>query len=469
MISALFTATAFGWLLGEVFPPDFQRELEKYNADWGGFFVKLSILLRLYDPFHSFWYTSVLLLFFIVLLLCIVTRAKLFIKRSLIVTPPNDRELVLRGNEKRVVEWLDPSGTGDGKDPLVHFTRKHENIGTMDDESLAGLTRDVTGVFRGRKYKVVSESRPGLVLFRAVSGRWRFIGNLVFHAGLLLITAGGMIGSLMGDSAFFQGGRGEIIPLPGSGEFLRVDEFRIIMGRDGMVSDYISTLSIIDSTGAVIKAGEIEVNKPMKHGPVNIYQSSYSIGEGFTWVDIEYRAGGSNISRNLRLRPGEKALLSDSVWSIIPGRFFPDFRMGSRGPYSASATMTNPAVMVHIVSSADTVSGYLFLRYPQFNTKFGNEILLSAKDIEPEYLTGLEVSVNPGTGAMLAGMFLSAAGLILLYAMNFRIISGFLDRERLVISMGKMKMAVSARSEMRTIERQIRERVVRLIGDVTDK
>jgi cytochrome c biogenesis protein len=470
VISALFAATLFGWLLGEVFPPDFQLELEKYSVEWGETSVKLSIFLRLYDPFHSFWYTSVLLLFFVVLLLCIVSRAKQFIKRSLIVSPPGDRELVLRGNEKRVVEWLDPLGKGEeARDPLVHFTREQENTGIIDDEGLVEMTGIVMNLFKNRKYRIASEIRPDLVLFRAVSGRWRFLGNLVFHAGLLLITAGGMIGSLMGDSAFYQGGRGDIIPLPGSSVFLRVDEFRIIMGLDGMISDYISTLSIIDSTGAVIKAGEIEVNKPMKHGPVNIYQSSYSIGEGYKWVDIEYKEGGSNLSRDLRLGQGEKGLLSDSVWSIIPGRFFSDFRMGSEGPYSASTMMVNPAVMVHVVSSADTVSGYLFLRYPQFNTKFGNEILLSVKDIEPEYLTGLEVSVNPGSGPMLAGMFLSAVGLLLLYAINFRSISGFLDRERLVISMGKMKMVVSARAEIRVIERQIRERVARLNGDGTDK
>jgi len=63
VISLLFAATAAGWLLTELFPRDFSRNIEIYRESWGGPAVTASQWLRLDDPFHSAWYTALLVLF----------------------------------------------------------------------------------------------------------------------------------------------------------------------------------------------------------------------------------------------------------------------------------------------------------------------------------------------------------------------------------------------------------------------
>ncbi len=80
-IVILLVATTAGWLMTEFVPPTFPYARDSYVDRWGAKAVRAVEVLRLYDPFHSFWYTGILALFFAVLFLCMVSRAPSMIRR----------------------------------------------------------------------------------------------------------------------------------------------------------------------------------------------------------------------------------------------------------------------------------------------------------------------------------------------------------------------------------------------------
>jgi cytochrome c biogenesis protein len=437
VISILLGASAAGWVLSELLPLDLPERLPHFEAHLGETVTKIVLSLRLYDPFHSFWYRAVLALFFIVLLLCIVTRWSRF----------------LRGMFKVPM----PSGAADldKRDPKIEVAFGGSRSGTVSESSDPSdgyeVPIDTVLRFLRRRGYSVRQSGDGKRLFSAVKGRWRFVGNFLFHLGILAITAGGMVGSFWGGTAYVYGRAGDLLPLPGSTDSVLVRDFRLLTTEEGEIRDYISTLSIIGEGGDTLVTGEIEVNKPLGHEDLDIFQSSYYVLENeFEWarVGIESRGGSPRV---LELRPGAIYDVEGTGLSIRATRFLPDFRMGERGPYSAGASMGNPALEIEVTGTDRSERGWLFLNYPRFNSKFDYPVRALLLDIGPVMVTGLQVSCNPGEHVLLLGIALATLGLLLLYSLSYRVLGGYADSERLVIAALSYKWRFSMTDELKRI------------------
>ena len=88
VISIFLGASTAGWIITEFIPPNFPNRREMFREMWGDTAVRMIGFFRLYDPFHSVWYRAVLALFFVTLLLCMLTRWKSLIMRSFRIDPP---------------------------------------------------------------------------------------------------------------------------------------------------------------------------------------------------------------------------------------------------------------------------------------------------------------------------------------------------------------------------------------------
>jgi hypothetical protein len=110
---------------------------------------------------------------------------------------------------------------------------------------------------------------------RIKSGAKKRFGPDIIHVGLLILLIGGSITLYMRDQ------QGEYLAVGDTyfheqGNFsLTVADFQTYLYEDGRPKDWITTADIYRD-GELIKTGQIEVNKPMSVGNVNIYQSSYS-------------------------------------------------------------------------------------------------------------------------------------------------------------------------------------------------
>ncbi len=456
-ISILLGACAAGWLMTEFFPPDLQYRREFFRQRWGDTALSAVEALKLYDPFHSFWFSGVLALFFVVLFLCLATRWKGMITKSFRVTVPRQPAKGSNGGPGFTIPLGEAAAWKDEKDPVAHYGKQFGRPGEISKESAGRILGSVGRIFRSRGYSFASRDDDGSVVFAASSGRWRHLGNFIFHIGLLVITVGGVIGSRMGSSEMLYGRRGDILPVRGTNATLRVDDFRILMTGKMQVSDYVTSVTVFDASGAGVDSAVIEVNHPLSYGGTSIFQSSYYLAEDeFEWARIRVSAPGSQPPATMTLRQGAAEPVPGTELAITPGRFLPDFRMTKSGPRSVSGNMNNPALEIILDGPDGRTAGWTFLLYPDFGTKFDRLDTVLFEDVEPVYYTGLEMSRNPGASLFMAGMILGSAGLLLLYMFDYRVVHGRIDGTALSVTGVTARWKVAFGDQLTGIEKEIR-------------
>ena len=459
VIAALFFASLAGWVAQELVPPDFVERRALYDASWRPGVARIVSLLDLHDPFRSLWYRFVLALFFAVLVACNVSRFRRIALRSLRAELPAGAEELRKRPLFFDFSWCSlAAGARGAADPLIRYGELHGRREAIDPAALERLFARLKALLRRRGLRVAYARSEDAVLFTASSGRLRSPGTLLFHAGIAVITIGGLIGSLLGWRGMVYLKEGETEPLPpDSAATLRVDDFRIVTAAGGEIRDYISTVTILGARGETLAAGSIEVNRPLRHGSVNIYQSSYTMSEReFARARIAYRLRGETLRRTAEIASGAAAILGDSAAVVSALRFLPDFRMGPQGAFSASPFPANPALEVEVSSAGEVRRGWLFLRHPDFNTRFGAGIDLSLEGVEPVYYTGLEFASNPGVPVLFAGFAAATLGLLFMYLCNPRVVKGIATREGLLMAGVESRWKASFEHEFEEIRETIR-------------
>lgn len=459
VIAILFGASAVGWIATELVPPDFLERQELYRNAWGAAAAKLVLTLRLFDPFHSFWYRFTLALFFVVLLLCVATRWRRLAAGSWRAAPPAGADELKKKLSFEFSWRLLESGSGEPRDPLVRYAERFGRAEPIDGARLRGHFSSIAALLRKRGFSVVSREEGTGIRFAAFSGRWRSPGTMLFHCGLLAITIGGVIGSFGGWREMLLIRVGASRPLPHDSTLaIRVEDFEIVMTEDREIKDFISTISILDARGSVVASGAVEVNRPMKAGGCRIYQSEFTVDEHeFKRARIGYSRRGVSGRSGFDLVSGSPVEIADGAVTVAAGRFVPDFRMGPDGPFSASAFARNPALEVEISYGAQTERGWLFLYHGDFNKPFTAPVDLTLDGIEPVYYTGLEVSANPGSGTLLAGFAAATLGLLLMYVCNPRVLKGVASADGLMVAGTEYRWKTSFEREFAALREEIRK------------
>jgi cytochrome c biogenesis protein len=460
VIAVLFGASMVGWIATELVPPDFLEREELYRGAWGMTTAKLVGMLRLYDPFHSYWYRLVLALFFVVLLLCVVTRWRRLATGSWRAEPPESVDELRKKGFSFELSWrLLESGAGGPKDPLVRYAEQFGRAEPIEAERLRGHFSCIAALLKKRGFSIVSRSDASGIRFAAFSGRWRSPGTMLFHIGVLVITIGGVIGSFGGWREMMLVRVGSSAPLPRDGALtLRVDDFEIVTTGSLEIKDFISTLSILNARGDVVASGAVEVNRPMKVGRCRIYQSEYTIDENeFERSRIRYSLRDSSRRGTFDLVPGSSARVADSTIDVTAVRFIPDFRMGPDGPFSASTFPRNPALEVEVAYAGETERGWLFLYHRGFNKPFAAPVDLVLDRIQPVYYTGLEVSANPGSGVLFVGFAAATLGLLAMYLCNPRVVKGVAGADALVVAGTEYRWKASFEREFAALREEIRK------------
>jgi cytochrome c biogenesis protein len=462
VIAILFGASALGWILSELVPPDLLYRQDVYRARWGDTGVSLMTRLGLHDPFHTFWYRAVLALFFVALAVCIASRWRNFLLRSFRAEPPEDVERLRRYKPRWEISWQELKLKGPpSRDILDEMERRHGPGKRLDTEQIGGMADSVARYLRGRGYLVRRTVHDGEVRFSAVAGRWRHFGSFLFHLGILVITIGGMLGSFWGSMEILYGTSGDRLPLGDSPYAVQVEEFDVLRNENMEVTEYVSSVSIVDDSGNRYKTATIEVNEPLRFDGYDILQSSYYVDEGsFLWARVEYADPANPAGAAIRLEPDSVYALRGFPLTITAKRFLPDLKIGPDGPYSQSANMNNPALEVMIDGEGGAQIGWLFLYHPRFNTRFELPVQFHFADVAPIYYTGLQISTNPGSTVLLAGIAVATAGLILLAFFTYRCVKGVVDAERIVLAGMGYRWRVSFTREFERITKGLIEVII---------
>ena len=290
LLSILAVASIVGTVLKQAEP------YNNYLIQLGPFWFEVYEKLGLYDVYHALWFLVILTFLVVSTSVCITRNAPNFARE-------------MKSFREHVSEQS-----------LNAFKHKHETTTAHTPEALAMAAQRY---LEGQGYKVRNLPREDGVLLAAKAGSWNRVGYFLAHSAIVLICIGGLMdGNLVFKAQQLLGYkkietrdipqsqvpaisrltpsnpsfRGSVqIPEGSSADvaFLNVadgylvqelpftvglKQFRIEHYSTGQPKSFESDVELFDQAGNKIRSATIEVNHPLIHDGIAIYQASFADG-----------------------------------------------------------------------------------------------------------------------------------------------------------------------------------------------
>ncbi len=357
-------------------------------ASYGPFWHHAIDALALRDVFHSAWFSALLALFALNLLLCTAGRTPRVLRAILRPVPPRDGAW---GDSELAVEA--------GRTPSE-----------VDDATRCALR---AGHFRFRAVDrwLVTERR-----------RWSRLGADLVHASILVILVGAFLGVYQLDGYFAANETelGKTIPfrLPSAGGTfsVRVDGFGAEL-HPGTLSarDYWTRLSVIKD-GSLITSLETRVNRPATYHGISFYQTAYGDDLDAARVVLAGidRSSGAIVG-SVPLGVGQMAVLPATGFEVKLVRFFTHLRRTEAGSLINAPTSgaANPAALIDVrpLGGGQAFQVVAFPGVsPHDDSPSDYSLLLSAYDVPKA--VGIRYARNPGYPVVWAGLVSMMVGLV---------------------------------------------------------
>jgi len=396
----LFTLAAtsiIGTIVPQNNPPAF------YVQQYGANLARLMQRLGIPDMYSSWWFTGLLFIFSLNLIVCSLERI------------PNVWRLVSQDNLLTSPDRLKKMGI-----------RKH----ILLSGSMQQVREQTMSLLTDKGWKPSARDNEGGTLLFAQKGGWTRFGVYIVHTSILIILIGAIIGSprvakkifhapnfafkgsiMIPESRSadfiysFQGG--EKIPL---GFTVHCDFFTIDFYANGMPKEYLAKLSVLENGKEVLKQ-VVEVNKPLTYKGITFYQSSYQPYPDFI-VEVH----------NTKTGLGKR--------DIIPSRkqiFWKEG--GARFGIINTESRGKSVVRVKVWFSDNQGAPSTFWIEPGRKAvikRQAGDFTFKAKQL---YATGLQVSKDPGVWFVYTGCGLMLIGLMVAFFMSHRKIWAFISEE----------------------------------------
>jgi cytochrome c biogenesis protein len=361
---------------------------------------------ELYDLFHSWWFTLLLVSLALNLIACSVERL------------PRIWYLV-RYPETRL-------------DHVVGLRfRSAATPTSLEAEAVAEQ-------LRARKYRV-RQAEGGLF---AEKGRYARFGVWVVHLSLLLILGGGIVGRLTafeGVANVPQGGgeadafverrpdgsqfRHKLVDEQGWPFLVRCDDFRLKEFEPGRPKAFESDLRLLrkrpdGSAGEELARQTITVNHPLRYAGLTFYQASYQqVEEGMrARVKMLDKATGAEVEK--LVAPGQPIEAAEGLsYQLVD--YQDDF--SGLGPAVQVVRAEEPPGVrprpgpdgrVRPSSQAKLASFWVFAKRPDFDRQNREDrFALRFDRLTPFYATGLQIARDPSTPVVYSGCFLLFLGI----------------------------------------------------------
>jgi len=341
----------------------------------------------LFDMYHSWWFSGILLLLVINLVTCSIYRL------------PGVWNQTFR---ERTLEEL--------KDSMFKTLPYVERVEISNPSERQG---DILSYFKrrfGSPKRIEAESSTTLF---AEKGRYSRLGVHLTHFSIIIVLVGGITGSLFGFKGFvnlFEGETTDRIFLrmkngevPRSlGFSLRCDDFKITYydktGPEKHVKEYVSLLSILQNGKQVLQR-TVRVNHPLHYQGLSFYQSSYGTLHNVT-LGIQYK--DSKEKKTIHIVEGETAPIPNSNTYLQVLKYLPQVHNFGEG------------VQVLLVKPNQEPRAYWLLKgFPKFDQQRGDQFFLTYEGVTSKEYTGLQVAKDPGVWIVWIGSGLMILGLIL--------------------------------------------------------
>ncbi len=277
-----------------------------YHQEYGSGRAAALMFFQMNSPYHSWWFTVLLVLLTLSLTICVVDRAETMLKRAFKPAFVSDLSRFVDSPNFKKLKKLDPSH-------LENTLRKKGYVlkrESLEDGSIVingnrfsfaasgawfvhiGFIFLVIGgamIARG-EYRERVGGYPGDLLARGASVNWGFdvrvddfdVEYYDLMEGQLVMVNNTILGRL--DKEYPDGAFDVESYRPSRGMMTHVEAEKITNGFDmrsgggrldqSNISDYIATLTVIED-GKDIFTSRVEVNAPLRHKGFRFYQSSF--------------------------------------------------------------------------------------------------------------------------------------------------------------------------------------------------
>jgi len=356
------------------------------------------------DMYHSWWFTGLLVIFSVNLVICSLDRL------------PRIWRLV-----KEPIEPLP-------EERLKKFAITREIMLKAKPDKVKSAVAEAIKSTRFR-FQEVGEEKGFQLL--AQKGNYTRLGVYLTHFSILFILVGVIIGVRFGFSGFLNLPEGAVsnaiisntdkeIPL---GFDIRCDNFDVeFYDMSDMPREYRSWLTIMKDGREVLKK-DIAVNDPLTYEGITFYQASYGLipngmNRGIFIFNVVSKDGKST---TLNLRFGDTFQIPGTNLSGKIVDFSPALRIDEHGHSSTYANMmNNPAVYIDFSESGkQTASAWILKRHPEtWQLPDGNRI--EFLDLWGVEYTGLQVRRDPGVWVVYLGCITMSIGLFIAFFMSHR-------------------------------------------------
>ncbi|MCX8117567.1 MAG: cytochrome c biogenesis protein ResB [Desulfobacterota bacterium] len=363
---------------------------EEYIRRYGIELYNILDFFNLFDMYHSWWFSAILLFLVLNLIACSLHRLPGVLKQIF-------REAELKGIEASSLKTL----------PFVEQIRLH-----LPPEDVASEIDSLLKKRFKRPKRIDGETYRG---FYSEKGRFSRLGVYITHLSILIILVGGMIGSLFGfrgfvnilegetvDHIFLRGKDGEMMrPI---GFSLRCDDFRVIFydleRPEKIVKEYMSDLTVLEEGKEVLKR-TIEVNHPLQYRGLTFYQSSYGTIPDLT-IGVQWK--GKQEKRFLRGLEGETIGIPESQMRLRLLRYVPQVHNFGEGVQVALFEPNRPPKTLWVLKN-----------FPKMEQPGEDSLILTLEEVKTKEYTGLQVTKDPGVWIVWVGCGLMIVGLILAF------------------------------------------------------
>jgi cytochrome c biogenesis protein len=359
----------------------------EYVRRYGVGLYEVLDFFSVFDMYHSWWFSTILLLLVINLIACSINRLPGVLRQI---------SRTRTGLEDPMLKTL----------PYVDRIQIRGKGGAKTEEGIRSLLKKGFG----NPTRFESESA---VTFFSEKGGFSRLGVYIAHLSLLFILIGGLIGSLYGfrghveilegetvDQIFLRARDREVSkPLEFS---VRCDDFKITYydlpgGKEKHIKEYTSFLTILENGREVLKKA-VQVNHPLHYKGLAFYQANYGTIHDVT-LGIQWR------------NRKEKATFKVPEGAVVP---VPDSNNLIRVlEYAPQVHNFGEGVQVVLLKpNQEPLRFWLLRAYPKFDEQRKDEFVLTFEGDSPKAYTGLSVTKDPGVWVVWIGCGLMIFGLI---------------------------------------------------------
>jgi cytochrome c biogenesis protein len=360
---------------------------EEYIERYGAGLYEVLDFFGLFDMYHSWWFSTILLALVVNLVACSLHRF-----------PGVWNQFFRKSSAVSLV------------DSMVKTLPYVERV-SLANSTKANLEQTIqTQLRKGFKHQKRIETESSVTFF-SEKARFSRLGVYIAHLSLIIILIGGLMGSIYGFKGFVNILEGETVdhiglrmkdkvvekPIPFS---VRCDDFKVgfydVPGNQRFVKDYTSILTVLENGKEVLKK-TVQVNHPLHYKGLAFYQSSY----GSVQVASVGIQGKDNKEKTLvKIREGETLPVPNSSAFIRMVRYLPQVLNVGEGLQMILLRPNQPPQPLWALKDPSKID--------QRNAEF----ILSLEGIRNQEYTGLQVTKDPGVWVVWIGCALLILGLV---------------------------------------------------------